>query len=445
MTSDSLTLVLPAFNEAERIGPALDELFGYLRRRGAEARDGAPGSGELPDRIDVLVVDDGSTDGTADLVRARPGGGADAAVARAPAPDRCPTAGRAPPSGPGCSHARSDLVVFADADMATPPDMLPLLVGGPRRPRCRPRQPDPAGRLRHAEEPAVVSADARQGVPPPRVGLGGRTGEGHPVRVQGVHAAPPRRTSSRVSGSRASSSTSSSSTSPGGAATGSPSCRSAGRTGAVRGCAPGRRSPCGSPGTCSGSRSSTVAPAPRAVARPTDPGMTDLARPRSRLSLDSVSPEAIVSRLDRPAQIGLGLMVLAALVYWLSNRLFDATRGDFFYLADAFLHGRVWLDVRLGFQDVIVRRRPHLRPVRAVPGDRAHADRRRLRAGHRRPVGDRDQRGPGGVDGRARVVVRRPGRRPLASSTGSSSSSSSGSRPRSGGSRPAAASGTPAS
>ena len=63
----SLTIVLPAFNESERIGPALDELFGYLRRRGKSARDGAPGAAGLPERIDVLVVDDGSTDGTSVL------------------------------------------------------------------------------------------------------------------------------------------------------------------------------------------------------------------------------------------------------------------------------------------------------------------------------------------------------------------------------------------
>ena len=116
----SLTLVLPAFNEAERIGPALDELFGYLRRRGEHAREGAPGSALLPPQVHVLVVDDGSTDGTADLVRARSEpdisvitvshGGKGAAV-------------RA-----GMLHADSDMILFADADMATPPDMITLIV-----------------------------------------------------------------------------------------------------------------------------------------------------------------------------------------------------------------------------------------------------------------------------------------------------------------------------
>ena len=44
----SLTIVLPAFDEEARIGPALDELFGYLRRGGERARDGAPGAAGLP-------------------------------------------------------------------------------------------------------------------------------------------------------------------------------------------------------------------------------------------------------------------------------------------------------------------------------------------------------------------------------------------------------------
>jgi hypothetical protein len=53
---------------------------------------------------------------------------------------------------------------------------------------------------------------------------------------------------------------------------------------------------------------------------------------------------AFLARLDRSLWIGLGLTAAAAVVYWLSNRLFDAHHADFFYLADAFLHGRTWYD-----------------------------------------------------------------------------------------------------
>ncbi len=124
----SLTIVLPAFNEAARIEPALDELFGYLRRRGESARDGAPGAARLPARIDVLVVDDGSTDGTADLVRARPefgseSGGAGLSVITVP------HGGKGAAVRAGMLHAQAETIVFADADMATPPDMLVPLVG----------------------------------------------------------------------------------------------------------------------------------------------------------------------------------------------------------------------------------------------------------------------------------------------------------------------------
>jgi dolichyl-phosphate beta-glucosyltransferase len=122
----TLTIVLPAYNEAERIGPALDELFGYLRRRGERAREGAPGSAGLPARIDVLVVDDGSTDGTAALVRSRPevAGADDVHLSVLTVPH----GGKGAAVRAGMLAAEGDLIVFADADMATPPDELPLLV-----------------------------------------------------------------------------------------------------------------------------------------------------------------------------------------------------------------------------------------------------------------------------------------------------------------------------
>jgi len=127
-----LGIVLPAYNEEGRLGPALDELFGYL----CEA------NGALPASVGILVVDDGSTDGTAALVRARPefvaGAGDVVAGSAAPEPDRpdCPTlrlltvphGGKGSAVRAGMLAAEGDMLVFADADMATPPDMLPRLV-----------------------------------------------------------------------------------------------------------------------------------------------------------------------------------------------------------------------------------------------------------------------------------------------------------------------------
>ena len=51
---------------------------------------------------------------------------------------------------------------------------------------------------------------------------------------------------------------------------------------------------------------------------------------------------------------GVAVVVASAIVYWLVNRGFDAGRGDFFYLADAFLHGRTWLQFQPGPYDVII-------------------------------------------------------------------------------------------
>ena len=123
----SLTLVLPAYNEAERIGPALDELFGYLRRRTGQARDGAPGAAALPDRIEVLVVDDGSEDDTVDLVEARPEAAGSIEGVQLHVL-RVPHGGKGAAVRAGMLAATGDLVVFTDADMATPPDQIPLLV-----------------------------------------------------------------------------------------------------------------------------------------------------------------------------------------------------------------------------------------------------------------------------------------------------------------------------
>ena len=61
----------------------------------------------------------------------------------------------------------------------------------------------------------------------------------------------------------------------------------------------------------------------------------------------------MTARLDRATLAGLGVVAVSAVIYWLAARSFDAGRGDFFYLADAFLQGRTWLEVALGPNDVI--------------------------------------------------------------------------------------------
>jgi glycosyltransferase involved in cell wall biosynthesis len=122
----SLTIVLPAYNEANRIGPALDELFGYLRR-GGPAREGGASAEELG-RWDVLVVDDGSSDQTAALVEAR------SEAQQVPGERgrrlrvlRMPHGGKGAAVRAGMLAATGDLVVFTDADLATPPDQIPFL------------------------------------------------------------------------------------------------------------------------------------------------------------------------------------------------------------------------------------------------------------------------------------------------------------------------------
>ena len=52
--------------------------------------------------------------------------------------------------------------------------------------------------------------------------------------------------------------------------------------------------------------------------------------------------------------VGFGFVLGSALLYWFADRQFDAGRGDFFYLADAFLHGRTWLTFQPGPYDVII-------------------------------------------------------------------------------------------
>ncbi len=120
----SVTLVLPAYNEKARIGSALDELFAYLDGAAPDREGGRPASAIGP--VDVLVVDDGSDDDTAAIVQGRP------EARRTEAPRlrllREPHTGKGGAVRAGMLAAESDYVAFADADLATPADQLPLLI-----------------------------------------------------------------------------------------------------------------------------------------------------------------------------------------------------------------------------------------------------------------------------------------------------------------------------
>jgi hypothetical protein len=58
-------------------------------------------------------------------------------------------------------------------------------------------------------------------------------------------------------------------------------------------------------------------------------------------------------RVEPATLLGWGYVALSGLVYFLSAHNFDSYRDDFFYLSDAFLQGRTWLERPIGPNDTI--------------------------------------------------------------------------------------------
>jgi dolichyl-phosphate beta-glucosyltransferase len=96
-----VSVVIPAFNETGRLPASLRRIDAYCRGRFS--------------RHEILVVDDGSTDGTAELVRLQPGVG----LLRMPRNSGKGAAVRA-----GMLAAAGDIVLFTDADLSTPIEEL---------------------------------------------------------------------------------------------------------------------------------------------------------------------------------------------------------------------------------------------------------------------------------------------------------------------------------
>jgi dolichyl-phosphate beta-glucosyltransferase len=107
------SVVIPAYNEAQRLPPYLERVVAYF-----EGRD---------EPYEIVVVDDGSTDGTADLVEARRLGAVRVLRLR-------PNMGKGAAVREGMLAARGAYRLFADADGATPIEELkrlePVLVAG---------------------------------------------------------------------------------------------------------------------------------------------------------------------------------------------------------------------------------------------------------------------------------------------------------------------------
>jgi dolichyl-phosphate beta-glucosyltransferase len=103
-----LSIVIPAYNEERRLGASLALLRTYLRRRRLDA--------------EVLVVEDGSTDATAAIVRGQ---------ARAWKGLRLLSLERNQGKGAavraGVLAARGARILFTDADLSTPLEELPAL------------------------------------------------------------------------------------------------------------------------------------------------------------------------------------------------------------------------------------------------------------------------------------------------------------------------------
>jgi len=134
LAAPHLTLVIPAYNEAGRILPALARVHEYLSAQ--------------PYGWSVLVVSDGSTDGTDELVRefgARHGG---VALHRL-----TPNRGKGCAVREGVLRAEGELVLMCDADLAAPieevekllaeVDRYPIVIGSRplRESRLEVRQP----------------------------------------------------------------------------------------------------------------------------------------------------------------------------------------------------------------------------------------------------------------------------------------------------------------
>lgn len=115
----SLSIVVPAYNEAERLGSTLPKILDYLKNNVPES--------------EVIVVDDGSTDNTAaaarDVLSA-------ARRVRTSVLSYQSNLGKGRAVRLGLLASRGEVALFSDADLSTPITETPKLVGPILRGEC---------------------------------------------------------------------------------------------------------------------------------------------------------------------------------------------------------------------------------------------------------------------------------------------------------------------
>lgn len=101
MMDPTYSIILPAYNESERLGASLPKVQDYIRQRGL--------------RAEVIVVNDGSTDDTAAIVRKIGANDPNIRLLENPG-----NRGKGYSVRHGMLHAKGDVMLFTDADLSSP-------------------------------------------------------------------------------------------------------------------------------------------------------------------------------------------------------------------------------------------------------------------------------------------------------------------------------------